>query len=249
MLPSILHCKQWVNADEIAYGISPLSPDSVAIEAGRIMLQRIQFLLSKGETFAIETTLATRSYHKLVTQAQELGYRVNLLFFYLPSPDIAVKRVQHRVRQGGHNIPEDVIRRRYRLGLKNLREIYMPIVDKWSIVSNYKYRCIIAEGGKERPFDISDLPSFYSIMTVKEPKVPYLSAYSKEILDCCKQATINMLKELALHDDVVVMSDADGNPIWVKAQEVLNKNPTLDLEDGDYTPIDIDSYKLQKKKK
>jgi predicted ABC-type ATPase len=104
VLPEMLNCKEFVNADEIARGLSPFNPEGVAIEAGRLMISRIIELLKEGTTFAFETTLATRSYVKLIRQAQKRGYFVTLLFFSLETPEQAVKRVEKRVSEGGHNI-------------------------------------------------------------------------------------------------------------------------------------------------
>ena len=136
VLPEVLFCREFVNADEIAKGLSPFHPESVAIEAGRLMLERIDALLLERKTFAIETTLATRSYKKLVDRAHAAGYVVKLLFFWLPSPQMAKERVARRVAEGGHNIPASVIERRYRLGLENLFNLYVPIVDSWSLYDN-----------------------------------------------------------------------------------------------------------------
>lgn len=136
VLPDVLDCREFVNADEIAKGLSPFQPEEVAIEAGKLMLQRIDLLLSRHVTFAIETTLATRSYAKLIIRAKSLGYMVNLLYFWLPSPEMAEKRVAKRVASGGHNIPKAVIHRRYWLGLQNLFSIFIPIVDLWSLYDN-----------------------------------------------------------------------------------------------------------------
>lgn len=147
VLPKLLDCKQFVNADEIAKGLSPFCPESVAIQAGKLMLLRIDELLASDETFSIETTLATRSYSELVKRTQEKGYKVTLLYFWLNSPELAVERVARRVREGGHNIPKDVIYRRYKKGLKNLFNIFIPIVDSWMIVDNgVEPRELIAEG-------------------------------------------------------------------------------------------------------
>jgi len=112
VLPEVLDCREFVNADEIARGLSPFNPESVAIEAGRLMLQRIEDLLAKGETFSIETTLATKSYINLVRRAQSQGYTVRLLFFWLNSPELALLRIAERVSKGGHNISEPIVRRR-----------------------------------------------------------------------------------------------------------------------------------------
>lgn len=147
VLPEVLQCREFVNADEIARGLSPFNPESMAILAGKLMLKRIDQLIEQGKTFAIETTLATRGYQNLVLRAKNLGYKVNLLFFWLKSPDVAKKRVAKRVSEGGHNIPSDVIERRYWRGLKNLFEIYIPIVDFWSLYDNNDSTKAIADKG------------------------------------------------------------------------------------------------------
>lgn len=149
VLPEVLDCKEFVNADEIARGLSPFNPESVAIEAGRLMLQRIEDLLSKGETFSIETTLATKSYVNLVRKAQAQGYVVRLLFFWLNSPKLALQRVAERVAKGGHNIPRPIIERRYVAGINNLFGLFMKEVDSWEIYDNSIFPAtLIATGGK-----------------------------------------------------------------------------------------------------
>ena len=150
VLPEVLDCKEFVNADEIAKGLSPFNPESVAIEAGRLMLNRIENLLDRGETFSIETTLATKSYINLVRRAQADGYTVRLLFFWLNSPELALQRIAERVAKGGHNIPEPIVRRRYVTGISNLFRLFMNEVDSWEIYDNSKYPAIqIARGGKD----------------------------------------------------------------------------------------------------
>ena len=149
VLPEILDCKEFVNADEIARGLSPFNPESMAIEAGRLMLQRIEDLLRREVTFSIETTLATKSYLSLVRRAQAKGYRVSIIFFWLNSPELAIKRVAERVQHGGHNIPKDIVRRRYVAGINNLFRLFMPEVDYWDIYDNSEYpRKQVACGGK-----------------------------------------------------------------------------------------------------
>lgn len=146
MLPEIWHCREFVNADEIAKGLSPFNPEGVAIEAGRLMLNRIGTLLQGDESFSIETTLSTRSYTKLIDRAHRQGFYVNLLFFWLNSPQAAVNRVAKRVDEGGHNIPTDVIKRRYRLGIENLFNLFMNKVDNWMLVDNSQNpRVVIAD--------------------------------------------------------------------------------------------------------
>ena len=136
VLPEMLNCKEFVNADSIAAGLSPFNPASVAIEAGRLMLLRIHELMKLGVDFAFETTLSTRSYVSLVKTAQNAGYKVTLLFIWLDSPMTASQRVADRVAEGGHNIPEDVIKRRYYRGIFNLINLYIPICDRWMVVNN-----------------------------------------------------------------------------------------------------------------
>ncbi|WP_294824404.1 zeta toxin family protein [uncultured Flavobacterium sp.] len=154
ILPQMLNCKEFVNADEIARGLSPFQPDTVAFEAGRIMLRRIEELMEAGETFAFETTLATKSYHVKIKQAQQLGYKVTLLFFCLESIDLAIDRVATRVSEGGHNIHPDVIARRYKGGIRNLFSIYLPIVDEALIFDNTTTPELIAGKNKSEGFTV-----------------------------------------------------------------------------------------------
>ncbi|MBB6503045.1 zeta toxin family protein [Pedobacter cryoconitis] len=136
ILPEILNCMEFVNADNIAAGLSPFNPERVAFESGRIMLHRIRELMVARADFAFETTLATRSYVSLVKEAHLMGYKVSLLYFWLNSPDLAVERVAKRVSKGGHHIPADVIARRYYRGIYNLYNLYMQVCDEWTLVDN-----------------------------------------------------------------------------------------------------------------
>ena len=157
VLPEILQCREFVNADEIAAGISPFNPEGVAIQAGRLMIDRIIQLLKDGETFAFETTLATRSYVKLIQQAKKRGYFVTLLFFSLSSSEQAQRRVAQRVSMGGHNIPSDVIVRRYEAGLQNLFQLYMPVCDYWTLYDNSNCPAIrIASGFGTEKIEVFD---------------------------------------------------------------------------------------------
>jgi len=149
ILPEMLDCKEFVNADEIAKGLSPFNPNKVAIQAGRIMLTRIGNLLESGVDFAFETTLATRSYVNTVKKAQEKSYFVTVLYFWLNSPDLAIERVRIRVKEGGHNIPNETIKRRYDLGISNMFNLYIPVSDYWMFIDNSSSPFeILAEGQK-----------------------------------------------------------------------------------------------------
>lgn len=135
LLPEFTSIVEFVNADEIARGLSPFNPEGVALQAGRIMLKRMDELIAAKVSFAFETTLSGRTYVKTIQKCQKAGYRVNLLFVYLPSPDIAKTRVLKRVSEGGHNIPPEVIERRHAQGIRYLVQHYMHVVDECRIVS------------------------------------------------------------------------------------------------------------------
>lgn len=136
LLAETLGVMAFVNADVIAQGLSGFAPESVAWEASRIMLERLHALAERREDFALETTLAARSYSSWLTELKSNGYQVTLYYFWLDSPDLAVARVAERVRAGGHSIPETTIRSRYRLSLANLFELYLPLADTWAVYNN-----------------------------------------------------------------------------------------------------------------
>jgi predicted ABC-type ATPase len=165
VLPEILGCKEFVNADEIARGLSPFNPSSVAIEAGRLMLQRIEDLLARDESFSIETTLATRSYVNLVRRAKSQDYRVSLLYFWLNSPQLAMRRVAERVSKGGHDIAKSTINRRYAAGISNLFKLFIPLVDYWAIFDNSDTpRRTVASGGLKAKTEIIESVSYEKML-------------------------------------------------------------------------------------
>ena len=150
ILPEMLHCKEFVNSDEIAKGLSP-NTMAVEVEASRIMYKRIRELIGMAETFALETTLASRSIANLIKDAQMKDYYVTLLFFWLNTPDLAVERVKNRVEAGGHDVNELTVRRRYRTGIVNLFDLYIPICDYWMITDNSLSPMeVVAKGFKQR---------------------------------------------------------------------------------------------------
>ena len=127
-LPTFVNCREFLNADLIAAGLAPFAPETQAVRASELLLKRIDELVAARVTFSFETTLAARSYRTSILKWRSLGYRVVLHFIWLPSPELAIQRVAKRVREGGHNIPETVVRRRYARGLANLLDLYIPIV-------------------------------------------------------------------------------------------------------------------------
>ncbi len=139
LLPKFLGGIEFVNADIIAAKLNPDFPESVSFQAGRIMLERVDILLSEKSSFAIETTLATKSYVGLTKKAQSLGYEVVLMYFWLESYDMALRRVAKRVREGGHFIPDEDVKRRYEGGIRNLVDLFIPVVNRWSVYDNSDY--------------------------------------------------------------------------------------------------------------
>lgn len=156
----MLNCKEFVNADEIARGLSPFQPETVSFQAGRIMLNRIKELLKAKNDFGFETTLATRSYASLILEAKKKGYSVVLIYFWLESVELAKARVKARVEKGGHNIPSGVIERRYARGLKNFFTLYKAVCNSWIIYDNSnEVPVIVAKGNSSLDFYVynSDL--------------------------------------------------------------------------------------------
>lgn len=135
-LPHEAHCSDFINADLIAAGLSPFNPDAAAVRAGRLMLEEIEERVAVRRSFAFETTLSGRGYMNKIKVWQDLGYHVKLIFLSLPNADMAVARVAARVIQGGHNIPEPVIRRRFTAGLDNFEKLYKPSVNAWLFYDN-----------------------------------------------------------------------------------------------------------------
>ncbi len=132
-LPDFVNCRQFLNADLIAAGLSPFAPETQNLRAGRLLLERIKELSQAGEDFGFETTLSGRTHARLLTDLKQVGYRVVLFFLWLPSADLAVVRVANRVRQGGNAVPKADVRRRFTLGLRNLFKLYRPRLDSWRL--------------------------------------------------------------------------------------------------------------------
>ena len=171
ILPEIIECKEFVNADEIARGLSPFQPEKVSFESGRIMIHRINELLKDNQSFAFETTLSTRSYKNKILQAKKQGYTVTLLFFWLNNIELAKERVRIRVIEGGHNIPKNVIERRYLKGIYNLFDIYLPIIDGAFIFDNsFGKHELIAEKLSEETVTVIDEIKFNKLKEIYDNK-------------------------------------------------------------------------------
>jgi predicted ABC-type ATPase len=171
VLPEMLNCREFVNADEIARGISPFHPLDVSFEAGRIMLKRIDELMRRKQDFGFETTLAGKYYISLIQKASESGYFSSLIFFWLNQPELAIERVRTRVLSGGHDIDDETIVRRYYSGLNNFFRHYMSVCDYWLFVDNSSipFR-VVAEGEKGKNVKIQDKTIWRMLQSVYEEK-------------------------------------------------------------------------------
>ena len=146
-LPKEIGCPVFVNADLIAAGLSPFEPTTAAIRAGRLMIAEIESHVREKRSFAFVTTLSGRRYARMIPQWQSIGYRIKLVFLYLQDVKIAIERVRVRVRQGGHDVPEDVIRRRYEAGWRNFQQIYKELVDTWVLYDNSGEPPLLVDAG------------------------------------------------------------------------------------------------------
>jgi len=146
-LPNEAGCPVFVNADLIAAGLAPFQSEKSAIRAGRLMLEEIKAHVSKGVSFAFETTLSGRGYARMIPEWREKGYRIKMIFLMLPNVEIAIERVATRVAQGGHAVPETVIRRRFVASLRNFNEIYKGLVDVWILYDNSREVPVMLEKG------------------------------------------------------------------------------------------------------
>ncbi len=171
LLPEMLDCSEFVNSDEFAKGLSPFNPEKASIQASRYMLMKIRYLLKKQRDFAVETTLATRTLLKTARLAQDAGYTVTLLYFWLNTPELAIERVKARVETGGHNIPEETIRRRYHVGIDYFFHYYAPICERWILADNSQipFR-VIAEGSKDDVINIKDEETYEKIKAIAQER-------------------------------------------------------------------------------
>lgn len=143
----MLECRQFVNSDEFAKSLSPFDPSAASVSASRYMLMKTKYLFQKAQDFGIETTLATRSLLKMIKEAKENGYHVSIIYFWLTSPEHAIERIKSRVAAGGHNIPDETVRRRYYMGLRYFFDDYKDVCDRWILVDNSNYPfSVVAEG-------------------------------------------------------------------------------------------------------
>jgi len=169
-LPDYVECLEFVNVDLIAKGLSPFTPERAILQAGRIMLEQIHSLGNRGIDFGFETTLAGKTYIKLLNELKQKGYSIHLFFLWIKNVKLALERIELRVQQGGHSIPEATVRRRFRRGIFNFFHEYQPIVDSWVIFDNSEdvpKMIAFKESGK---LEILDPASFDMLLKHKDPK-------------------------------------------------------------------------------
>ena len=142
-LPDYVKCPNFVNADLIAQGLSPFEPRSAAIKAGRLVLQQIQEFAERGVDFAFETTLSGKTYVRLLSELKARNYALHLFFLWIPSPELAIARIKDRVREGGHNVPAEDVRRRFARGIHNFFNLYEPLLDSWMMFDNSKAKPVL----------------------------------------------------------------------------------------------------------
>lgn len=199
LLPEKLDCTEFVNADEIAKGLSPFHPEEVAVQAGKLMVERMNLLIEGDKSFAVETTLSTKSYRSLIEKAHQKGFKVQLFFFRLPDAQRAIERVAQRVCEGGHNIPRDVIIRRFSAGLDNFSNIYKGIVDSWILIDNYSIpRVVLSDGG-------------------------LTEAERSKLIKGLEWAQYETLKRKAMRAEMVLQDNDNGEVVRVSARDVFEK--------------------------
>lgn len=172
LLPEMLECREFVNSDEFAKFLSPFDPSAASVAASRYMVQKIEYLLARNSDFCIETTLATRSLVGIIRRAKEKGYVITLLYFWLNSPDLAIQRVKSRVEAGGHNIPDNVVRRRYLMGLEYFFRTYISLSDRWVLADNSQSPFIVVAEGNAKGTYIKNNEKFSLICRIANGEQP-----------------------------------------------------------------------------
>ena len=162
-LPHYVECMEFVNADLIASALSPFLPDRAAFRAGRLMIEQIHSLADSRVDFGFETTLAGRGYVRLLNNLKDRGYRIHLFYLWIHRIDVALERIAGRVKMGGHNVPEDVVRRRYHKGISNFSRLYQPLTDSWAIYDNSTDTPHLIAYKEHDKLEIIDHDTFYII--------------------------------------------------------------------------------------
>jgi len=166
-LPEYVNCPNFVNADLIALGLSPFEPRSAAIKAGKLVLGQIHEFSERGLDFAFETTLSGTSYVRLLQELKARGYSVHLFYLWIPSPDLAIQRIKERVREGGHDVPSEDVKRRFTRGINNFFKIYEPILDSWMMFDNSREKPVLIAKRKNGTKQVIDQNLFNVALNFK----------------------------------------------------------------------------------
>lgn len=230
-LPGEMHCHEFVNADLIAAGLSPFAPDKAAFEAGRIMLHRLRKLAARQQDFSFETTLSGRAYAPLLRELRAAGYRLRLDFLWIPNLDITRQRVRQRVTKGGHDIPDDVQQRRFHLGLRNLAELYRPLLHHWRLYNNTGHHPHFVAEEKDGAFAIADPASLAKIESAAKvcfmPAIPPSSIEEPALLSYEEETRRSLRAMRKAFADVVLENKAWGLPViqWREDRGVVEVPP------------------------
>jgi len=162
-LPDYANCPNFVNADLIAQGLAPFGPRAAAIKAGKLVLQQIHEYAKRGVDFAFETTLSGKSYARLLNDLKKNGYALHLFFLWLPSPELAIARIKDRVAEGGHNVPAEDVRRRFKRGINNFFSLYEPSLDSWMLFDNSKAKPLLIAKRRNGHREVVDEELFKTI--------------------------------------------------------------------------------------
>ena len=226
LLCDVFGIREFVNADVIARGMSAFDPDSAAIAAGRVMLSRLHELAEARADFAFETTLASRSFAPWIAKLRDSDYFFHLAFVWIPSPDVSVARVRHRVASGGHHVPDDVVRRRYERGIDNFFRLYRPIADRWRVLDNTARGAprLIAEGRGDDEIVVLD-PRIWNIM--KPPDLIRERAPLREPFDDTEavlRAAARGVREALRRHKLLgesIASWENGRVVEIKAEDIV----------------------------
>lgn len=251
-LPEELRVAEFVNADLIAAGLSPFAPDRAAFEAGRLMLRRLRELAGRGEDFSFETTLSGRAYAPLLRDMRAAGYRIWLDFLWIPSLDVTRSRVRQRVAKGGHDIPDGVQLRRFHLGVRNLAELYRPLVQRWRLLENTGETPHLVAEEQDGRLEVSDVPLLARIereasirimpelppFSVEEPSVFQPDANTRASMRAMRKAFADAVLE-NLRFGLPVIQYRDGKVVEVPAEDLAPFARRILAANGELLPEEL----------
>ncbi len=245
VFPQIIKSNEFVNADFISKGLSAFNTESVAMTAGRLMLRRLHDLRSWKKDFAFESTLASRSFVPFLKECKSEGYDITVMYIWIESPEIAVERVRKRVQEGGHSIPDAVVRRRFDRSVSNLVNLYIPLADKWKIYDNtYAEPRLIAtkESGEPKVVLQHRMDRIMSYK-VQEPQVEYIA----DAVDLAVKSAIAKELERKRKLGLPIVFGKDGKVIVMVGDNVIEERPYSQQANEEDTPVALQTTKAARK--